>query len=441
METPIPFDEHEVKQFWEYEDWDKLLPSPGFITDFVLATRGLTTPTKFCIWSALFTISSVVRRDAELDWKPLRFFPNLYVFLVGPPCFTGKSTIIDHYIDKLLTSFHKHIKDPIEREKKKIRNKITSSCTPEALINGLARRVIHPRDAKGAMQDVKIGSECCIVTGELSTFLGKQQYNAGLIQKLTSLYDCKENDRAITLSRTKDELEDIYVTLIGGMTQSGLENSIAEAALEEGFLSRVIIISQPEPTRDYSMPLTVEGGPAIEDLQKRLAWISLNAKGIYTPSAKVKRAYDRWYRKFISLYAKGSMPRGCERHGKHLLKLAMLIRMNRYKPGTVIEMEDYMTARRMIDALQQDTEEATSMLGAGVTLRAMSVVRKYIKKRGTVARRDIRKSLSARGILTDTMDAALRELMANGEITVLLKGKVRRYPGDIDEHYEWKGDI
>ena len=238
METPIPFDEREVKQFWEYEDWDKLLPSPGFITDFVLATRGLTTPTKFCIWSALFTISSVVRRDAELDWKPLRFFPNLYVFLVGPPCFTGKSTIIDHYVDKLLTSFHKHIKDPIEREKKKIRNKITSSCTPEALINGLARRVIHPRDAKGTMQDVKIGSECCIVTGELSTFLGKQQYNAGLIQKLTSLYDCKENDRAITLSRTKDELEDIYVTLIGGMTQSGLENSIAEAALEEGFLSR-----------------------------------------------------------------------------------------------------------------------------------------------------------------------------------------------------------
>lgn len=441
MQPPIPFDDTKVKKFWPDEDWDKLLPSPGFITDFVLSTRGLTTPTKFCIWTALFIISSVVRRDAELDWRPLRFFPNLYIFLVGPPNFTGKSTIIDNYAEQyLLTTFHKHIKDPIERERKKIHNIVTSSCTPEALFNMLSKQVIHPRDVNGKMRDITIGAECCIVVGELSTFLGRQQYNAGLIQKLTSLYDCKKRDKAVTLSRQQDDLEDIYVTLLGGMTQTGLENSVAESALEEGFLSRVIMVSQPEPTRDYSRPVVVEGGPTVEDLQKRLAWIAVNAKGVYTPSDNVIRAYDRWYRKFVFNHAQGNMPRGCERYGKHLLKLAMLIRMNRYEPGSMIEIEDYKAAKKMVEVLQKETEETTATLGGGITVKTIARVRRFIKKRGSVDRKHIQKSLSSRAISTDTINVALRELMQLREIRVLLNGKERKYPGDPDEHYEWKGD-
>lgn len=441
MKTPVPFNEREVKKFWPDEPWDDLLPAPGFITDFVLSTRGLTTPTKFCVWTALFIISSVVRRDVELNWKPLRFFPNIYVFLVGPPCFTGKSTIIDNYAEQyLLTTFHQYIRDPLLRERKKIRNLITGSCTPEALISMLKTQTIHPRDDKDKMHSIKVGAECCIVVGELSTFLGRQQYNMGLIQNLTKLYDCKERDKAITLSRNVDELEQIYVTLLGGMTQTGLENSIAESALEEGFLSRVIMVSQTEPTRTYSRPIVVEGGPTIEDLQKRLAWIAVNSKGIYEPSKKVARAYTRWYQKFVNAYAKGDMPRGCERYGKHLLKVAQLIRMNRYEPGNVIEMEDYMAARRMMEALQKEGEETTSTLGAGVTVKTMAVVKRYIQKRGSVDRRQVQRALSTRGILTDVMNAALRELISSGEVRVILKGKVKKYPGDPDEHYEWKGE-
>lgn len=439
IKTPQPFDEKNVEKFWVKEAWDNLLPEPGFVTDFVLATRGLSSPTKFCVWTALFLISSVVKRDVELLWKPLRFYPNLYIFLVAPPCFCGKSTIIDFAEEHLLATFHKHILNPVLQAKKEIRNSVTAKCTPESLVTLMKPLIKMRRDLKGDLYQVPVNSELTVTTGELAVFLGKQQYNMGLIQLLTSLYDCKASDRSHTLSRGAEKLKNIYVTLIGGITQTGLENSIPEATLEEGFLSRVLLISQDIPTRLYTKPRTVIGGPSVTELQKRLAWIAENAHGVYQLSNEAKRDYKNWYGRFVAKHGRGQMLRGRERDAGHLLKVSLLLRIQRYEKGKTIEMKDYVKAKQMIESLQEDAQDTTGGLGLGERVKKLRVVRKYVKRRGNVPRRVLQKSMSSRGILTDTMDAALRELKNTEEIEIILNGKSRLYPGNVDEEYKWIG--
>src|SRR6056297_1303363 len=92
---PIPYSEKDVTKVWQDEEWDANLPQPGFLTDLVLTTRGIETPTKFAIWSGIFAISTILKRDAYLNWgfKPL--YPNMYIILVAPPRMCAKSTVID----------------------------------------------------------------------------------------------------------------------------------------------------------------------------------------------------------------------------------------------------------------------------------------------------------------------------------------------------------
>ena len=98
------------------------------------------------------------------------------------------------------------------------------------------------------------GSQAAFVISELSSLLGKQNYNEGLVGKLTDLYDCKDYDDDTTISRGYKAFEDIYVTLLGATTRTALEESIPEAAFGEGFMSRVVLVYQHQRTRAYPEP-------------------------------------------------------------------------------------------------------------------------------------------------------------------------------------------
>jgi len=90
--TPKAFSETDFKKFWKTEDFDEFLPEPGFMTDFVMALRGVESPTIFAFWAAAFVMSTVLKRDAFLQWYPENIFPNLYIMLVAPPRVCAKST-------------------------------------------------------------------------------------------------------------------------------------------------------------------------------------------------------------------------------------------------------------------------------------------------------------------------------------------------------------
>lgn len=439
MNKPIPYDEDKIEgKFWVSETWEVNIPPKGFVTDFVLATRGFSTPTKFCTWTALFLLSSVLKRDAELDWKPLKLYPNLFIFIVAPPYFYGKSSALNWSTEEILSKFHNYIKDPVIRVKRKITNLLHSKTTPQGLFKLLTPTKQIVKDVNGKHDSIDLGSNVTAVVSELATFLGKRQFNIGLIQDLTDLYDCRATDSNMTLSRGQEELRNIYVTLCGATTQDGLEASIPEAAFGEGFLSRVIIVSADAPTRCYSRPRIVLNGPSIPELCRRLAWIAENAVGTYSFSEKAEVLHERWHNRFQKAYTEGKLQPGRERDSVHLRKLALLIRAQRYEEGTIITVEDFQAAVRLIKSIQQDAKETTNSLRFDERSKKVDVIRKYIRRRGEVERRPMQMALSSRSVLRDDIDKGLRELQATGEIKIYLGGKEKGYPSQNGEEiYKW----
>ena len=139
IKEPIPYRVEDIEdKFWPEENWDHYVPETGWISDFVLALRGIETPTSFCLWTAISIISSVLKRDCWLRWVPQNLYPNFYIILIGPPK-TGKTTAA-LFGDELM----RYMVDYLPTERMKMQKKIEmyrSRITPEALCISRTKRI------------------------------------------------------------------------------------------------------------------------------------------------------------------------------------------------------------------------------------------------------------------------------------------------------------
>ncbi len=440
IKTPIPYNENEIKdKFWSEEPFDKFLPGKGFLTDFILATRGIETPTHMCFWSAVWVISSVLKRDAFFKWFPDPLYPNFFIVLVAPPRICAKSTAVRQFGEKILMGFTKYYADPIVRFVKEI-NLLRSKSTPEAMevaLEPIEGQVIGKGSKAIAMSR---GSQVAIVVSELATFLGKQKYNEGLITKLIDLYDCKDDDDSRTISRKTVVFKDIYVTLIGATTIAGINESIPESAMSGGFVSRIILVHSAEPTRSFPEPRAVIGGPTREELMKRLAWIANNAQGEYYFSEEAKEYYDKFYHKRwedLKKLEAGDLDLRA-RHDIHLRKLALILKAQRYEKGLEITLEILKEAEQILEVTYEGAKGITRDVGANLYTKSYIRVKEIIKKRGKITRRQLIQRLSPTGASADLVLKIMQHVHQEGLIAITLRGEKRKYPSTIGEElYVW----
>ncbi len=135
MTRPKPFDESkDPNPFWigKYDDpFDVFAEPKGFMTDLIYYLRGTEVPSVYTIWTSLVIVSSVVKREAWLEWYPKEFFNNLYVILLGPSA-GKKTTMIEIAID-LVDNYHRSIPDDNFRKMKSI-TVLKNKATPEAVL-------------------------------------------------------------------------------------------------------------------------------------------------------------------------------------------------------------------------------------------------------------------------------------------------------------------
>jgi hypothetical protein len=439
IETPIPYDESQIKdKFWKEEPFDKCLPEKGFLTDFVLATRGIETPTLLSFWSAVWTLSSALKRDAFFKWFPDPLYPNFFIILVAPPALCRKSTAVRQFGEKILIAFTKYYEDPKIRFVKEIN--LLRKATPEAMEKAL--EPIEGEIITVGKKTIKMsrGSQVAIVVSELSTFLGKQKYNEGLISKLIDLYDCKDDDSSATIKRGSLVFKNIYVTLIGATTISGLNESIPEVAMEGGFISRVILVHAPRPTRAYPEPRPVIGGPTRKELSKRLAWIANNAQGEYYFSPEAKKHYDKFYYKHRKSLLKGEKDdvELKSRYDLHLRKLALILRAQEYREGNEISLDILKKAQLILEETYKDAQGITKDVGVSLYTKTYMRVKDLLLERGKITRRQLIQRLSPSGVSADMILKVMEQIHQAGLITISLRGKKRKVPSTIGEElYTW----
>lgn len=439
IETPIPFDESQIKdKFWSEEPFDKYLPGKGFLTDFVLATRGIETPTHFCFWSAVWTLSSALKRDAFFKWFPDPLYPNFFIILVAPPRICAKSTAVKQFGERILIDFSKRYQDPMIKFIKEVN--LIRKATPEALEEALKPIGERIFEHQGKKVKVYKGSQAAVVVSELANFLGKQKYNEGLINRLISLYDCEDNDSIRTIKRKEIKLKNIYFTLIGATTISGINESIPEAAMGGGFISRVILVHSAKPTRSYPEPKGVIGGPSRKELTKRLAWIANNAQGEYYFSKEAKKYYDKFYIKNRNSLVKGddiSIDLK-SRYDIHIRKLALILKAQRYEEGNEISLEILKEAEMILEQTYAGAAGITRDVGATLQTKTTARVKEIIFKRGKITRRQLLQRLSPSGVSADMLLKVVEHVYQEGLIKITLRSKTRKFPSTMGEElYTW----
>ncbi len=209
-------------------------------------------------------------------------------------------------------------------------------------------------------------------------------------------------------------------------------------------MSRVVLVSQPIPTRAYPYPRWIPDGPSTNEIARRLAWVVQKA-GEFTLAPDTRDAYNKWYQKFHKRLIKGADDKYAammNRYDIHLLKLALIIRVQRYEGGEVISLEDFEMARKLLERTIEKAEKAVENVGMTFYTKMYNRTKAILMRKKKVTRRTVLTSLSPYGATADIVWRVLEHLLQEDLITVSIDGVEKRGISTLGkEVYQWIGGV
>jgi hypothetical protein len=364
---PVAYDESKDKnRFWDADPCDDVIPTvPGFVSDCTYYTRGCEVASLFVVWSSLFAIASAVKRDAWMKWRDSQLYANLYIMICAPAGAVKKNTAIDLAVDLLdyLDDDVREIANDPNIEGMKRINPFVSKASPEALITAMAPGAQRATEfvftdpngnpiygADGDPLKYYPRSEIAICQHEMISFVGKSSYMESLIPFLLNVYDAPLRWSNNTQVRGKEELREVLVNFIGGITPAALKLTLPEAATADGFLSRCLVVYQSHTEREYFRPVIPDGAPSKDELRKRLAWIAANTFGEWDFAPDAEDWARSWYHRYKQqLNVDGLLMGINSRKDTILYRVALLIRWARYdRSDRLVHVQDLIDAERLI---------------------------------------------------------------------------------------------
>ncbi len=419
-----PWKEADHEPFWSPDPFDSSIDGlRGFLSDFILATRGIVTPSIFSVWTALFIISSMMKRDAWLRWYPQdELYANLFIILCGPPLVTGKRLILN-LAGEILHDYSEYIADPELSSEKEINLKFGDITW---------RKLLQMKH----YTRYSLGHQGCFLVNDLSHFFAGQNIS----NALATLYDLQEGPLELTHNNRLRNLDTPYITLIASTTKETLPPLNAE------LLSRVNLIHQPYPTRQY-----LDGEPAprqvvpnaTEELSERLAWLSEHKNGEYAFTSDGLDYYTLLKRKAHERIERAIK---ADKHPIrffepiHLLKLSLLIRAQTYDESRQITAADVSAAHKILSATEEQGLSALDESGANWYQKGLELTRRKIEQKSPIKRADLLQFLCYARIGARNIDKFLTQLARKGKIAIELDNTTRHRPSSSSrETYEWIG--
>ncbi len=415
---PKPFDERPISHLWKPEPGDALVPQRGFITDLILATRLMETTTEYVIWSGLNLLSAVVRRMAwHGPWYPDPLWLNLFTVLVGQPGM--KKTAAINVVDKIAQRFIDFEPDNPERVREYL-NVFRGKITAEGLSAWLKPQAQTTTRSDGTLVEVDRGSQVSFFLNELVKLVNKAKYNNTLIGALTSFYDGLDADEVYTKGDGHEKLRNIYMTILSAATPDNFKNSFPEDASGGGFVSRLNIVYCRQSTRCFPRPSVQDGLPTLDDLAERLWWISRYARGEYHFTPQADEFYRKWYEGHWTKKRSMSEEEQNEvaRKDINLLKVATLLRIQRYEVGNEISLDDLFSAKKILDVAYRNGSEATDGVRLGPEAKARKNISNIIERHTPITQRELTRKVS-RYCSADELRHHLHQLVETGDVAIL----------------------
>lgn len=310
-------------------------PQIGFVDAFLKATSHVPSPAIFRKWSAIWAVGSAGRRKIWTQLVPKRpIYPNMYIFLVGPPG-TGKTEAIVPTVEYVRKSDTAKV--------------APNDVTKQSLLDTLAKSkdAVTFEGPPSAFIDFHY---MALGIRELSNFMS--QYDQDLVGILTDLFDNPPVNDEKKRSGAGNVIVRPGLSLLAGTATKNLGATVSKA-WGQGFMARVILVYSAEQNAlnfftDEDTPEAVSSDTVhldnelviklarIGGMKGRVHW-SPAAQNVFTTWAKSEFAPVPPHAKLVEYNARRFL---------HMAKLSLISAMSNER--MVIEEED---ARNGIDWL------------------------------------------------------------------------------------------
>lgn len=370
----------------------------GWLREVTLLCDGMESPAAFNFASALAIEAALLRRRVWIDQGFFKIWPATQVMLAAP---TASSK----------TSGADFIKDYIAAPTKAF-NLLPDEGSGEGLKKRLAKLTATQGEATGLL-----------MVGELSTFLGKQEFNASLTQQLADLFDSRNIKIRETISRGEEVMQNIAISAILCSNEELLADAVPPQALGAGLFSRIVIFHHPAGYKFVSRPIHPPKD-IIDSLIATATRIAL-LQGETTWGLGAGELYDKLYMQYMRRALEGDwrMAGWFRRLAKqHMPRMAMLLAISEEpQPGTPLVMEErhIQQARGVLDWVTNRLPDLYAYLGnSPYGAKRQEVVKAIEHAGGKISDKQLGLDLG-RVLSRKELDEHLRDMVRSGTLEPL----------------------
>lgn len=317
----------------------------NWIDGFMTFTNNTEPPRLFKLWTAVGVVAGCLQRKCKLEWGLEVLYPNMYIVLVAPSGRARKGTALGVGYNLLRKAGVKMAAEAITRE---------------ALIRELA--AANDMDIDPVTKKMTFHCSLTIFSPELTVFLGYS--NLQLLSDLTDWFDCRDRWTYRTKNVGTDEINGVWVNLIGATTPELIQTSLPQTAIGGGLTSRIIFVYEENKGKLVPLPFLEPGALELgESLLHDLQNI-LGMRGDFRIPKTVARRYAEWYVEqernppFENPYFQGYV----SRRPTHLRKLMMIMSAAR---GTDLLITDDDFDRSVTLLTDTETKMVHTFAGVG----------------------------------------------------------------------------
>lgn len=310
---------------------------PDWLEAYMAYTIQSESPDQYHIWTALSTISGVMRRRVFFNMDYFLLYPNLYVVLVGPAGRCKKSTAM---------RIGRGLLEQIPGMEF-----TTDSVTRERLIQDLAQSF---KDGRSAMT---------AYSSEFASLLTSSGMD--MVVFLTDIFDCPNEWSHKTKIGGVNTIKAPYLNLFAATTPDWMAKAMPLDTVGIGLTSRVIFVNAHKPRIRPSRPKLTPEQQALKDiLVKDLHQIATIA-GEYVFDGEADEIYEKWYQGRIENPNPTGDPRlngYFERKPMHLIKVCMLLSACK-RSERVMTAADLERAMNMLESAEKEMPSAFAGVG------------------------------------------------------------------------------
>lgn len=328
----------------QHKDW---------IESYVKYAAFTEAPAHIHFWVAVSTIAGVLGRKVWINQHSFNWYPNHYIFFVGPPDVISKSTTV-----KLGMSLLKRVPHFTLGP---------TSCSWQALIEVMVKE--HEMDYDLGNGSITKLAACTVSSTELGNFLKVK--DGEFLDVMISLWDGDTIDKKLIKDGGSVYIENPLLNLNGCTTPSWLASNIPEHMLEGGLLSRVIFVYGDKIDHPVAYPADNVPADIMEDENKLVMDLTQmdKLKGKVSMTKEAKEWATAWYNEMKMAVGSSEQKRGhLTRKQTHVHKLAIVLAVSRSN-SLEISLADIKLAVKKIDELEG--YRSTVMENVGKTLESI----------------------------------------------------------------------